>query len=123
MVDYCTENLASDTTHLEDREAWLSLANDKNGRVDFVKLDVSSNQVRQTAFSVIEDNDYAMFSGVFGANSNSAAHAIANNADTSVTDPSPRLALGAGNHSKIRFGFHARENGCTSNIYFDSSTK
>ncbi|MCB9807663.1 hypothetical protein H6770_00205 [Candidatus Peribacteria bacterium] len=118
MVDYCTINSSSGSTHLADRNAWLSLKDNSDGKIKFKKINASSEKVRTTAFSVIEDDDYAMFSGLFGVNSNSAAHAVANHFEIEVKDPSLRLAPGAGNSDKIRFGFFVRENGCGSGIHF-----
>ena len=41
-----------------------------------LQIPALSDSVRHYAFSVIADQDYATSAGAFGANSNSAAHAI-----------------------------------------------
>jgi hypothetical protein len=120
MVDFCTTNESSAKTHSEDVRAWLALVHpesDEARRIDYTLIPVESGKVRALALSVMEDQDYAMFSGVFGINSNSAAYAIANHY-SEVTEPSWRFAPGTGNADKISFGFFVRENGCGSGLYY-----
>lgn len=120
MVDFCTLNEYSAKTHAEDVKAWLALAHpDSNEakRIDFALIPVESSKIRSLALSVMEDQDYAMFSGAFGINSNSAAHAIANHY-SDVADPAWRLAIGSGNADKINYGFYVRENGCGNGLYY-----
>jgi len=119
MVDYCTNNNASATTHAGDVNAWLSLADTEGtSSIKHTLIPADSSAVRDLAFSVMEDQDYAMISGIFGINSNSAAHAIANNFGD-ISDPSNRISMGSGNADKIKFGYYVRENGCGSGLYFE----
>ncbi|MBU0976552.1 hypothetical protein KJ918_07165, partial [Patescibacteria group bacterium] len=121
MVDYCTKNETSSTTHAADVQAWLALSDENSNEakeIDYAIIPANSDDVRKIAFSVMEDNDYAMFSGVYGINSNSAAHAIANYY-TNISDPSLRFAKGTDNADKIKFGYYVRENGCGSGLYYD----
>ncbi|MBU0766358.1 hypothetical protein KKF55_01050, partial [Patescibacteria group bacterium] len=120
MVDYCTSNNTSASTHSSDVKAWTSLANtgsDESNRIKHVLIPADSNSVIDLAFSIMEDQDYAMFSGPFGINSNSAAHAIANYFDD-ISDPSWRFSPGSGNADKIKYGYYVRENGCGSGLYY-----
>ena len=120
MVDYCTSNSTSASTHAADVEAWLLLTNTNSDEAKSIKrtlIPADSKAVRDLAFSVMEDQDYAMFSGPFGVNSNSAAHAIANHFGD-ISDPSRRSSLGSGNADKIEFGYYVRENGCGSGLYY-----
>ena len=121
MVDFCTSNDISKSTHLSDWEAWLSLSDsdsDEAKRISYTLIPADSDEVRKVAFSVMEDKDYAIVSGVFGINSNSASHAIANYFGD-MNAPSWRIAPGSWNANKINFGVYIRENGCGSGLYYD----
>ncbi|PIR54595.1 hypothetical protein COU75_00140, partial [Candidatus Peregrinibacteria bacterium CG10_big_fil_rev_8_21_14_0_10_42_8] len=106
-VDNDTKNEFSADTYTEDTKAWLSLSGkfNINNPVQLQLIPALDIKVEQLALSLIENQDYSMFSGPFGANSNSAAQAIAN-AAANIEIPIPetgRLSPGSGSYSEIEF--------------------
>jgi hypothetical protein len=106
-VDHLTTNPGSDTTHQADIDAWLSLKGplDPANPVQLQLIPATNDVVSSLAQSLIEDHDYSMIAGIFGANSNSAAQAIAN-AAAGMQIPVPetdRSSWGSSSYDKIQF--------------------
>ena len=98
-----TQNDFSKTTHQSDIDAWLSLAN-PNSTASATPIPASDSAVDVAANALMENLDYAASAGLFGANSNSAAQAVANEAaGRPVAAPGPRKPHGAGSSGKIGF--------------------
>lgn len=92
-------------THRTDIAAWNALNGRKKSCQDVSLINAPDAIVDAYANSLIENQDYAAVAGPFGANSNSAAQAIANRAaQTYVQTPGgSRLSPGAGSWREIRF--------------------
>ncbi len=106
-VDHQTTNSGSATTYQADIDAWLSLAGpfDQNNPVQLQLIPASSDVVSALAQSLVENQDYSMMAGIFGANSNSAAQAVAN-AAAAMQIPVPetgRIPWGSSSYDKIEF--------------------
>jgi len=100
-VDNTTRGFSQDT-HRTDRASWNSM----NGPTNNVTLIAApDSRVSGYANALVENQDYAAFSGPFGANSNSAAQAIANRAASGqVNTPGGwRMSPGAGSWGEIQF--------------------
>ena len=104
-----TPSYWSATTHQTDVDFWLSLASGDQciayANPSVSAIPATDATVNDLASRLIEDQDYAAFAGPFGANSNSAAQAIA---DTAAGAPvpipdGPRISPGAGSADEIGF--------------------
>ena len=96
----------SEGTYAADMEAWLSLSPESvQEDVYSMRIPVTSDRVKQYAFSIIADQDYAAFAGMFGANSNSAAQAIVNAASGYYIRPpdGERTSPGHKDYDEINF--------------------
>ena len=103
-VDHNTTGF-SEGTHAADIAAWNALRNDPNPCDNNNLINADDDVVRAQAESVIEDQDYSAIAGPFGANSNSAAQAVANTSSGDIV-PTPgtgRSSPGAGSWREIRF--------------------
>jgi hypothetical protein len=95
----------SEGTYAADRAAWEGLKGSSPDNPNLVEIPASSLAVRSAAEALIENRDYSAISGPFGANSNSAAQAVANRA-AGVALPTPgrpRISPGAGSWREIQF--------------------
>ena len=106
-VDNETINQFSNETYEADKAAWLNLKGEFNidNTVQLQLIPAVSKKVELLALSMIENQDYSMIAGIFGANSNSAAQAIAN-AAANMEIPIPntgRTSPGSGSYDEIEF--------------------
>jgi hypothetical protein len=103
-VDEYTEGF-SKGTHAADIAAWKELRGAASNNSNVLRIPASSPKVQSVASALIENRDYSALSGPFGANSNSAAQAVANRAaGHALSVPgSPRLAPGVGSWREIQF--------------------
>ena len=104
-VDESTKGFSAGT-HAADRAAWEGMKGTTPGdNASLVRIPATVAAVRAAAGSMIEGRDYSAIAGPFGANSNSAAQAVANRAAGSALPVPgfPRLSWGAGSWREIRF--------------------
>jgi len=100
-VNNATEGFSAGT-HNTDNAVWRSMSIEGN---NVTLINAADVVVETYANHLIENQDYAAIAGLFGANSNSAAQAIANRA-AGVPVPTPggwRLSPGAGSWDEIQF--------------------
>jgi len=100
-VNNATEGFSAGT-HNTDIAVWRSMSIEGN---NVTLINAADVVVETYANHLIENQDYAAIAGLFGANSNSAAQAIANRA-AGVPVPTPggwRLSPGAGSWDEIQF--------------------
>jgi hypothetical protein len=100
-VDGATKGF-SEGTHFTDKAFWLAGG---GGSVNVTIINADDSRVTRYAASLIENQDYAAVAGPFGANSNSAAQAIADRAArANVSTPGGwRLSPGAESSNEIQF--------------------
>ncbi len=89
-----------------DRDAWNRANSDRN--VDYKKIPASDGDVRRAVRDLKANQDYSA-TGIGGANSNSAARAIADRAaGTPIPLPGKRLKLGQSSFDELEFKVRAR---------------
>ena len=95
----------SEGTHAADIAAWEGFKGTSPDNPNLVRIPASSFAVRSAAAALIENQDYSAIAGPFGANSNSAAQAVANRAAgfPLAVPGAPRIAPGAGSWREIQF--------------------
>gem|GEM_PF-2751524 len=95
----------SERTYARDKAAWEGLKGSAANNPNLVGIPASSSAVRSAAAALIENQDYSAISGPFGANSNSAAQAVANRAAgfPLAIPGAPRIAPGAWSWREIQF--------------------
>lgn len=99
-VDDTTKGFSEGTLQA-DKDAWNRAGNDPS--VHYSQIPASSKQVQQAAENLQNDQDYAA-SGLGGANSNSAARAVADQAAGQPVElPGSRIKVGESSHDEINF--------------------
>lgn len=106
-VDESTENIFSGETHATDWKTWtnLSINHSIDNPVRAQLIPAYDDVVTRFAESVIEKEDYSIFAGLLGTNSNTIAQAIAN-AAANMEIPIPdtdRESRGAQDYDSIQF--------------------
>jgi uncharacterized protein RhaS with RHS repeats len=104
-VDEYTEGFSTGTLEM-DRNIWRSMREGSTETQDnIVRIPTPDSVVKLYAEALTEDQDYSAISGPIGANSNSAAQAVANAAANRKL-PTPgkgRISPGAGSWDEINF--------------------
>jgi RHS repeat-associated protein len=97
----------SQGTYAADVAFWKGLSGPAAGNPNLVRIPASSARVESFANALIENQDYSLAAGAFGANSNSAAQAIANRAaGFALPVPGGRWSVGARSWREIQFAIH-----------------
>lgn len=73
--------------NLADIDAWRGLASGNSNGIYAMRMPALSETVRLYASSMVEDQDYSIWGGITGANSNSAAQAVVDAAALQKVSP------------------------------------